>query len=111
MQLTASRLRNGVTVAIVLATFAGTAHAELPSESRADPTPVDPTPVDSRKTEAADRFDRGLALFDDGNNAAALAEFLAAYELVKNPVVRLNVGLVYAAMGRSVEAVDVLTEL
>jgi hypothetical protein len=60
------------------------------------------------KTEARERFDRGLKLFEAGDNAAALAEFKRAYDLVPNLVVMYNVGLVYAAMNRPVEAVDAL---
>src|SRR6478609_8196220 len=60
------------------------------------------------KAEARERFDRGLKLFETGDNAAALAEFKRAYDLVPNLVVLYNVGLVYAAMNRPVEAVDAL---
>lgn len=60
------------------------------------------------KTEARERFDRGLNLFEKGEHAAALAEFKRAFELIPNPVVLYNMGLVYAAMNRPVEAVDAL---
>lgn len=70
---------------------------------------ADPAPAgDPRKAEAAERFDRGLTLFDDGDNSGALAEFKRTYELMPNPVVLYNIGLVYAAMGRPVDAVDSL---
>src|SRR5436190_21403021 len=65
-------------------------------------------PADSKKAEAAQRFDRGLQLFDDGDTAGALAEFRRTYELFPNPVVLYNIGLVYAAMGRPVNAVESL---
>ncbi len=58
--------------------------------------------------DEAERFDRGLSLFEKGDNAAALAEFKRAYELIPNPVVLYNMGLVYAAMNRPVEAADAL---
>lgn len=64
--------------------------------------------ADPKKAEAAQRFDRGLQLFDDGDNAGALAEFKKTYELFPNPVVLYNIGLVYAAMGRPVNAVEAL---
>ncbi|HEX2657163.1 MAG TPA: PEGA domain-containing protein [Polyangia bacterium] len=64
--------------------------------------------ADNVKAEARERFDRGLALFEKGENAAALAEFKRAYELIANPVVLYNMGLVYAAMYRPIEAVDAL---
>ncbi len=63
------------------------------------------------KTEARDRFGRGLRLFNDGDNAGALAEFKRAHELAPHPVVAYNIGLVYAAMGRAIEAVDTLDEV
>jgi hypothetical protein len=71
---------------------------------------ADPAPkgADPKKAEAAERFDRGLTLFDDGDNSGALAEFKRTYELMPNPVVLYNIGLVYAAMGRPVDAVDAL---
>src|SRR5580765_5464988 len=68
-------------------------------------------PADPKKAEAAQRFDRGLQLFDDGDTAGALAEFKRTYELVPNPVVLFNIGLVYAAMGRPVSAVDALEKV
>lgn len=65
-------------------------------------------PAANAKAEAAQRFDRGLKLFDEGDNAGALAEFKQVYATMPNPVVLYNIGLVYAAMGRPVEAVDSL---
>jgi len=67
-----------------------------------------PVAPEAAKAEARERFDRGLGLFEKGENAAALAEFKRAYELIPNPVVLYNMGLVYAAMNRPVEAADAL---
>src|SRR3569833_2568352 len=47
-------------------------------------------PPDAAKAEARERFDRGLALFEKSKNAAALAEFKRAYELIPNAVVLNN---------------------
>ncbi len=69
--------------------------------SRAD------SPDPSRK-EAADRFDRGIHMVDSGDLSGALAEFQRAYALVPAPVVIYNVGLVYAAMNRPVDAATAL---
>jgi len=69
-----------------------------------------PAPNDA-KAEARSRFDGGLALFEEGNNAAALAEFQRAYELIPNPVVLFNIGLVYAAMDRPAEAAQALQKV
>ncbi|MDX2054477.1 MAG: PEGA domain-containing protein [Polyangiaceae bacterium] len=63
---------------------------------------------DAQKAEAAERFERGLKLFDSNDNAGALAEFKRTYEIMPNPVVLFNIGLVYAAMRRPVDAVDAL---
>ncbi len=68
-------------------------------------------PDAAAKAEAAKRFDRGLALFDEGDNAGALAEFKQVYTTLPNPVVLYNIGLVYAAMGRPVDAVDALKQV
>ena len=55
-----------------------------------------------------ERFDRGLRLFNRGDTAGALAEFKRAYALIPNVLVLYNIGLVYAQMGRPVEASDAL---
>jgi hypothetical protein len=49
-----------------------------------------------------------LRLFDEGDSAGALAEFKRAHELIPNPLVLFNIGMVYAALGRPVEATDAL---
>jgi len=63
------------------------------------------------QAEARARFDKGIQLFNDGDNAGALAEFRRAYELIPNPLVLYNIGLVYVAMGRPVEAVATLDQV
>jgi PEGA domain len=68
-------------------------------------------PDAAAKADAAKRFDRGLKLFDEGDNAGALAEFKQVYSTLPNPVVLYNIGLVYAAMQRPVEAVDALKQV
>src|SRR5258708_3473725 len=65
-------------------------------------------PNDAARAEARDRFDRGLRMFNAGDNAGALAEFKRAYELTANAVVLYNIGLVDAQMGRAAEATEVL---
>ena len=64
--------------------------------------------ADDSRTEAADRFDHGLRLFNEGDNLGALLEFKRAYELSGERSILVNVGLVYAEMGRPVEAVEAL---
>lgn len=68
-------------------------------------------PSEAVRLEARERFDRGLRLFNEGDNSGALVEFRRAYDLVQNPVVLYNIGLVYGQMGRAVEATDALDRL
>ena len=68
-------------------------------------------PSDAVRQRARDRFDVAMKLFNEGNNAGALAEFQRAYDLSPNPVVLYNIGLVYAAMGQPVQAVDALEKV
>jgi Flp pilus assembly protein TadD len=49
---------------------------------------------EAARHEARERFDRGLELFNDGDNPGALAEFKRAFELIPNSVVLYNIGLV-----------------
>ncbi len=79
-----------------------------PKAEAAKPEPPKPE-ADPVKVQAAQRFDRGLQLFNEGDNAGALAEFKQTYALMPNPIVLFNIGLVYAAMGRPMDAVDALT--
>jgi hypothetical protein len=60
------------------------------------------------RAEAAERFDRGLRLFNSGDASGALAEFRRAYALIPNVLVLYNIGLVYAQLGRAVDAADAL---
>ena len=77
----------------------------------AGPAVAQTAPAQTAKGEARARFDRGLSLFEDGDNAGALAEFKRAYELIPNSLVLYNIGLVYAAMGRPVDATDTLDKV
>lgn len=67
-------------------------------------TPAEP-PVDPAVREAGERFDRGVAFYDEGDFGAALAEFLRAYELTGHWGVLYNLGQVSAALSRHVDAV------
>lgn len=61
-------------------------------------------------TLARRHFDRGLAYTDEGEIAAAAREFEQAYALRPHPAVLFNLGSAYSALGKSVEAVRVLTQ-
>jgi len=65
-------------------------------------------PTPAIKAEARERFDRGVRRFEKGEFAGALAEFKRANELIPTVLVTYNMGLVYAAMNRPVEAADAL---
>jgi hypothetical protein len=97
----------------LLSTSTAFAQAKAPPEKTtkdASPPAASTTkPVDgATKAEAASRFERGLKLFNAGDNSGALAEFKRIYDILPNPVVLYNIGLVYAAMARPVDAVDAL---
>jgi hypothetical protein len=70
-----------------------------------------PTLSPAARQEAAERFDRGLRLFNQGENAGALVEFKRTYELTGDPSTLFNIGLVYAELKRPVEAVDAFNTL
>src|SRR5260221_14233863 len=90
---------------LALALALGMATPWFPLGARAQ-SPTQPS--DTARAEARDRFDRGLRMFNAGDNAGALAEFKRTYELTANVVVLYNIGLVYAQMGRAVEATEAL---
>src|SRR5450432_518244 len=87
---------------------AGVAPAAAAEPAPAGAAPVGPSPA--VKAEARERFDTGLHLFEKGENAGALAEFKRAFQLIPNPLVLYNMGLVYAAMNRPVDALDALNQ-
>jgi hypothetical protein len=70
-----------------------------------------PAASDVARKEARERFSRGLHLFENGDNGGALAEFKRANELIPNRLVLFNIGLVYAAMDRPVEATAALEKV
>jgi len=82
--------------------------AAVTTRARAE-TPAAVSPA--ARQEAAERFDRGLKLFNQGENAGALVEFKRAYELTSDPLLLFNIGLVYAEQKRPVDAVDALDRL
>ncbi len=88
-----------VTIGLCMVVAGGRAGAQTP--------PLSP----AARQEAAERFDRGLRLFNQGENAGALVEFKRTYELTGDPSTLFNIGLVYAELKRPVEAVDALDML
>lgn len=61
-----------------------------------------------RMAEAKQRFDRGLALYEDGDPGLALIEFSRAYQLIPNYRVLYNIGQVGIQLGRYANARRVL---
>lgn len=68
-------------------------------------------PVAAQRAEARERFDRGLTLFNQGDNQGALAEFSRAYQLTGNATVLYNIARVQAAAGEPVAALATLDQL
>jgi hypothetical protein len=63
----------------------------------------------AQSTDAARaHYERGVALYDEGQFTAALAEFEAAYTASHRASILFNIGQIQARLGRSVEAVEAL---
>jgi hypothetical protein len=67
-----------------------------------------PVPDEAARAEARERFARALELYEEGLLEQSLEEFRRAYEIAPALQVLYNLGQVYAALGRAVEAVDTL---
>ena len=61
-----------------------------------------------QQAQARLHFQQGVALYQEQNYDAALAEFLGAYSLSSEPIVLYNLGLTYKALFRYAEAIDTL---
>jgi hypothetical protein len=75
------------------------------------PSPGQAAGADPVRTEARERYERGKQLYDEHDYAGALAEFTRAQQLIPSPVTLLNIGRVYAAMNRPVDAVVTLEKV
>jgi hypothetical protein len=60
------------------------------------------------RSEARERFERGLQLHRQGDPAGALAEFAQVQASVPDEYVLFNIGLVYAELNRPAEAIEAL---
>src|SRR4051794_11796711 len=67
--------------------------------------------ADPVRTEARERYERGKQLYEEHDYPGALAEFVRAQQLIPSPVTLLNIGRVYAAMNRPVDAVVALDKV
>jgi hypothetical protein len=66
--------------------------------------------ADPKMEEAKRHFAQGVALYNDGNFNAALAEFDAAYKIKQSPSVLYNIGLTQKSLFHYNEAIDSLRE-
>ncbi|MBL8602055.1 MAG: PEGA domain-containing protein [Myxococcales bacterium] len=67
-----------------------------------------PGPSPAAVSEARDRYQRGVELFDEHNYSAAMVEFQRAYELTRNAVVLFNISATHELSGHFVEALDAM---
>ena len=66
--------------------------------------------ADTKMDEAKRHFAQGVALYNDGNFNAALAEFEAAYKIKQSPAVLYNIGLTEKSLFHYNEAIDSLQQ-
>jgi hypothetical protein len=81
--------------------------------ARADDAPpaapaAAPTPADEKLEQAKRHFQQGVALYNDGNFSAALAEFEATYEAHPTAGVLYNIGLTQKSLFRYGESIQTL---
>lgn len=74
----------------------------------ARPAFAEEPPANSKRAEARARFDRGMALLKEHDDAGALAEFKLTYELAPAQQTLLMIGVLSANLNRPVEAVKTL---
>ena len=83
-----------------------------PAPAPAPPAPAPPAAPDPAVLEEAKRhFAQGVALYNDGNYNAALAEFEAAYRVRPSPGVLDNIGLTQKGLVRYNDAIASLGRL
>jgi tetratricopeptide (TPR) repeat protein len=63
---------------------------------------------DLKRQEGRRHFQQGVALYEEGNFAGALAEFQAAYNTAPAPSILYNIGLTYRALYRYPDAISAL---
>src|SRR6185503_20787563 len=95
--------------ACVVILFAATPLYAQPAPAPAPKVVAPPAENPAVVEEAKRHFEQGVALFNDGNYSAALAEFEAAYKTRPAPAVLYNIGLTQKALFRYPEAIDSLT--
>jgi hypothetical protein len=107
-----------ILTAMVAAVGVPRAASAAPGDAPAAPAPVVPIPAAppaapappsaDKLAEARLHFQQGVALYQDHNYDAALAEFQGAYAASNQPVVLYNMGLTFKALFRYADAIDTL---
>jgi hypothetical protein len=80
----------------------------LPAQAVAIPAAPPPHPSASKQAEARLHFQQAVALYQERNYDAALAEFQGAYGASGEPIVLYNLGLTFKALFRYGDAVEAL---
>ena len=83
--------------------------ADTPSDKASEPTPANKAaaaPDESKKPEALERFNRGIALTGEQKWSSALAEFLESRNLYPTRATAQNIAFCLMSLGRSDEALD-----
>ena len=80
----------------------------LPAQAVAIPATPPPHPSASKQAEARLHFQQAVALYQERNYDAALAEFQGAYGASGEPIVLYNLGLTFKALFRYGDAVEAL---
>lgn len=107
--------------ALVGAAFSASLLFSLPAAAQRPGPPGVPTPAvttpspgtsdktpEEKRTEARQRFQRGLQLFEEGNYEAARVELERAYQLAPSYKILYNIGLCYEQLGDYVQAQSTL---
>lgn len=97
-------------IVITILVICARASAQTPTPTPAPPAPSAPAPAPAPapqppEDEAKRHFDQGVALFNDGNYSAALAEFEQAYKLRPQPFVLYNIALTQKSLFRYTDAI------
>ena len=95
------RFRTSVVGLVLLGVFP---HPALAGEAEATPGAAVKDPESQARTEAAERFQKGLAFYGEGDFQLALIEFERAHQLVPDFRVLYNIGQVAIQLGRFARA-------
>jgi hypothetical protein len=93
-------------IVVLICLLASATAVAQPSEPPPPELPQQPPNPDEQK--ATVHFTQGVALFNQGNHVAALAEFEAAYKLLGRASILFNVGLAQHKLFRYAEAIESL---